>query len=112
MAGQCAHVLDVASLPNVTVQVVPPVAHPLATALVIVSDNAAYTEHALGGHVYTEDETVTRLRALIGSVRGEAAKVSESLRLIQEADRLWSGVRARTARTAERRASRRHLTAE
>ena len=112
MAGQMSHVLDVASLPNVTVQVVPAVAHPLSTALVIVADGAAYTEHGLGGHVYTEDETVTRLRALIGTVRGEAAKVSESLRLIQEAGRLWSGASQHTARTAAQRASRLRATAE
>lgn len=106
MAEQCAYVLDVASRPNVTVQVVPAVAHPLATSLAYVTDSAAYTEHALGGHVYAEDETVTRLRSLIGTVRGEAIPVRASLAMIGEADRKWTGARARTAATGAARASR------
>jgi hypothetical protein len=106
MAGQCAHLTELAGLDAVTVQVVPAVGHPLASASVLVTDEAAYTEHGLGGAVFTEEESVTRLRRLIGSVRGEAMRVRESLRLIQEADERWTGVSRRTQATAERHASK------
>lgn len=112
MAGQCAHLRTMAKLETVTVQVVPAVGHPLATASVLVADDAAYTEHGLGGAVFTEDETVTRLRRLVGSVRNEALPVRASLAMIGEADRRWNGARARTAPTAEQRASRQRVTTE
>ena len=111
MAEQCAKLADVASLETVTVQVVPAVKIPLATALVIVADDAAYSENALSGAVFTGEETVTRLRRLIGTVRGEARPVSESLAMIRRAESSWIGARARTAVTAERRVSRSQQTA-
>ena len=106
MAAQCQRLIEVAALETVTLQIVPAVAHPLATAVAVVSNEAAYTENAMGGSVYTSEESVTRMRRLIGTVRAEAAKASESLAMIQEADRRWSGVKARTAATAARRASK------
>jgi hypothetical protein len=106
MAGQCAHVLDVASRTNVTVQVVPAVGHPLSNALVIVADTGAYTEHALGGSVFTEDESVSRLRELVATVRGEAVPVRVSLAMIREARQRWTGGNRRTAATGEARASK------
>jgi transcriptional regulator with XRE-family HTH domain len=106
MAGQCARLAEIAKLDAVTVQVVPPVTIPLATASVMIAGDAAYTEHALGGAVFTEAESVTRLRRLVGSVRGEARPVSESLALIRKADRSWTGVSQPRAATAGRRASK------
>jgi transcriptional regulator with XRE-family HTH domain len=107
MSEQCGRLAAVAQLETVTLQVIPPVKIPLATALVALADrNAAYTENAISGSVYTDGETVGRLRALIGTVRGEAAKVSESLAMIREAQRRWTGASQRTARTADRRASK------
>jgi transcriptional regulator with XRE-family HTH domain len=103
MARQCERLTEVAGLEAVTVQVVPPVAIPLGTALVILADDAAYTEHGLGGSVFTGDESATRLRRLVGSVRGEARPISESLKLISEANNRWTFVSRRTAvPTAER----------
>ena len=107
MAEQMHRLTDVASLATVTLQVVPPVKINLATATLMVADDAAYTENALAGSVYTDQETVTRLRRLIGSVRGEARPVSESLARIREAERLWkaaAGVSRRTQATADKRA--------
>jgi transcriptional regulator with XRE-family HTH domain len=111
MASQMSHLLAVATLPRVTVQVIPSVLVPLATALVIVTDTAAYTEHGLGGAVFTEDESLTRLRGLIGSVRGEARPVSESLVMIREARQRWTGANRRSAATGARRASKRQAEA-
>jgi hypothetical protein len=106
MAGQCAHVLDVASRTNVTVQVVPAVGHPLNNALVYTADTGAYTEHALGGGVFTEDESVSRLRELVATVRGEAIPVRASLAMIREARQRWTGGNRRTAATVGVRASK------
>jgi hypothetical protein len=106
MAAQCQRLIEVAALETVTLQIVPAVAHPLTTASAVVTEEAAYTENAMGGSVFTSEESVTRLRRLIGTVRAEAAKASESRAMIQEADRRWSGVRVRTARTADKHASK------
>jgi Domain of unknown function (DUF5753) len=106
MAAQCQRLTEVAAMETVTVQVVPPIAHPLTTASAIVTEEAAYTENGLGGSVFTSGESVARLRRLVGSVRSEARPASESLAMIQEADRQWTGVKVRTARTADKRASK------
>jgi transcriptional regulator with XRE-family HTH domain len=106
MAAQCAHLADVARLDAVTLQVVPPVAIPLGTASLMIAGDAAYTENALSGSVYTDEESVHRLRRLISIVRSEARPASESLAMIRRAERQWSGVRARTAATAGRHASK------
>ena len=58
MAAQCAHLAEVAELDAVTLQVVPPVAIPLGTASLILAGDAAYTENALSGSVYTDEESV------------------------------------------------------
>jgi transcriptional regulator with XRE-family HTH domain len=112
MAEQCARLIEVAKLEAVTVQVVGPIKVPLLTALVIVTTDAAYTEHGLTGAVYTDDESVSRLRSLITTVRGEARPVSESLVIIREAEHRWTGVRRHTVAPTAGRASRRHRTAE
>jgi transcriptional regulator with XRE-family HTH domain len=111
MAGQCARLAAMASLDAVTLQVVPPVTIPLATASLMLADDAAYTENALSGSVYTDDETVRSLRRLSTIVRAEARPASESLAMIRKAERQWSGVRARTAATAGRHASKSATTA-
>jgi len=107
MAAQMRYLAEIAARPRVTVQVVPPVGHPLSTAMAIITDEAAYTESALGGSVHTSEDSVTRLRDLVGRVRSEAWPAGESLAMIQEADTRWSGVKVRTAATAARRASKR-----
>jgi transcriptional regulator with XRE-family HTH domain len=89
MAGQCARLGEVAQLDVVTLQVVPPVTIPLATASVMIANEAAYTENALNGSVYTDTETVSRLRRLFDSVRAEARPASESLAIIRRAERQW-----------------------
>jgi transcriptional regulator with XRE-family HTH domain len=111
MAEQCAYLAEVAKLDAVTLQVVPPVTIPLATASLILAGDAAYTENALSGSVYTDDETVRRLRRLITTVRAEARPASESMAMIRKAERQWSGVRARTAAVTADSASRSARTA-
>jgi transcriptional regulator with XRE-family HTH domain len=112
MAEQCARLAEVARLDAVTLQVVPPVRIPLATVSLILADNAAaYTENAVSGSVYTDDETVRRLQRLITMLRAEARPASESLAMIRGAERQWSGVRARTAAPTAGSASKSARTA-
>jgi transcriptional regulator with XRE-family HTH domain len=107
MADQCARLAELAERPGVTVQIVPPTCIPLATALVIVTESAAYTEHALGGAVYTDSESVGRLRRLVGTLRAQARPETETRAILRRAETAWSGVSRPTAATAERPASKR-----
>lgn len=112
MAAQCAHLAQVARLEAVTLQVVPPVRIPLATvSLILADDTAGYTENAVSGSVYTDEETVGRLQRLITMLRAEARPASESLAIIRGAERQWSGARARTAAPTAANASKSAKTA-
>lgn len=63
MAGQMGHLLNVATMPNVTVQVLPAIAHPATQSGFLIADDAAYTEHVIGG---LSSPTRKRLPSLIG----------------------------------------------
>jgi hypothetical protein len=102
MAAQMSQLLAVAALPNVTLHVLPAVAHPATQSGFMVADDAAYTEHVAGGYVYTDEETVTPLARLFDTLRGECYRVSESVAIIRKAGELWTGAsQATAARTAE-----------
>lgn len=91
MAAQMYHLTEMAAMPNVTLQVLPAVAHPATASELIIADNsAAYAEHLAAGGVYTEDETVTRLEWIFASIRGESCRVSESAAIIREAGETWT----------------------
>jgi hypothetical protein len=90
MADQMNRLAEMASLPNVTLQVLPAIAHPAsASELIIADNNAAYAEHLAAGGVYTEEETVTRLEMIFATIRGESYRVSESAAIITRAGELW-----------------------
>jgi transcriptional regulator with XRE-family HTH domain len=90
MAEQMRHLAHVASLPRVTLTVMPAVAHPANASEVMITDDAAYTEHMNGGLVYTEPETMSALAVRFDMLRGECYRVSESLALIRETRDLWT----------------------
>jgi transcriptional regulator with XRE-family HTH domain len=97
MAGQMRHLAGVASLPNVTVQILPAVSHPATQSGFLVADDAAYTEHVLGGLVFTDQETVTALGRLFDMLRSECYRASESRMIIRKAAELWTGESPATA---------------
>jgi hypothetical protein len=102
MADQISHLLAAAALPNVTLQVLPAVAHPATQSGFMVVDGAAYAEHVVGGYAYTDEETVTLLARLFDTLRGECYRVSESVAVIRKAGELWTGAsQATVARTVE-----------
>jgi hypothetical protein len=89
MAGQMGHLAAVAAMPNVTLQVLPAVAHPANASELIVTDSAAYAEHVAGGFVYTDEETVTRLARLFHTLLSESYRASESAAMIEEVGQIW-----------------------
>jgi transcriptional regulator with XRE-family HTH domain len=92
MAEQCAHLLEVASMPNVTMQVLPAVAHPASASELIIADNsAAYCEHLAAGGVYTEPVTVARLELVFTTIRSECYRASDSAAIIRKAEQTWTG---------------------
>ena len=91
MAAQVCHLLEVSAMPNVTVQVLPAIAHPAtASELIIVDNGAAYAEHLAAGGVYTDEEAVVRLERIFATIRGESYRVSESVAIIRKAGELWT----------------------
>ena len=51
----------------------------------MVADDAAYTEHVLGGLVFTDEQTVTALERLFDTLRSECYRASESAAIIRKA---------------------------
>ena len=92
MAAQCAHLLEVAALDHVTLQVLPPVEHPATASGFVIADDSSWCEHVASGGVYSAD-TVSSLARMFDTLRGESYRVSESAAMIEEIRELWaSGV--------------------
>jgi transcriptional regulator with XRE-family HTH domain len=107
MAEQMRHLGDVASLPNVTMQVLPAVAHPANASELIIADSAAFVEHMVSGFVYTDDQTVSSLARMMATILSESNKASDSLAMIERMEATWTrGVSRPTAATAELPASK------
>lgn len=90
MAAQMRRLLDVAAQPHVTLQVLPAVANPGVTSGFVIADESTYAEHVAGGFVYT-GETVSALMRIFDSLRTEAYRGSESLRILEGMAEAWSG---------------------
>jgi transcriptional regulator with XRE-family HTH domain len=97
MAGQMAHLLEVAALPNVTMHVLPAVGHPATQSGFVIADDATYTEHAIGGLVFSEAGTIDVVSRLFDTLRDECYRVSESLTIIRKAGAVWTGESQATA---------------
>jgi Domain of unknown function (DUF5753) len=98
MSAQMRHLIAVAAMPKVTLQVLPAVAHPAnESELIIADDRTAYVEHMVGGYVYTEEETVTTLMMRFDTLRAESWKASESLALIKRMEETWNRLGASPA---------------
>jgi hypothetical protein len=90
MTEQMGHLIELGSLPNVTIQVLPMVMHAGGASGFVITDNAAYAEHVGSGYVFTELETVTALDQLFDSLRAESYRASESAELIREVQDSWT----------------------
>jgi Domain of unknown function (DUF5753) len=86
MSAQFRHLAAVASLPGVTVQVVPPVMHAgLSGSLAIADAGAAYVDTPAGGMVFEDTETVRSLTIRFDAIRGEARPATELAAILSEA---------------------------
>lgn len=90
MAAQMDHLISVASMPNVVLQVMPAITHPVNASELIVTDNAAYCEHVAGGYTFTDGETLSSLDRLITTLQAESYRASESVRLIERVRDVWA----------------------
>jgi transcriptional regulator with XRE-family HTH domain len=100
MEAQLRHLLEVADMPTITIQVLPAVAHPVNASGFLMADDAVWIEHAAGGFVYTEKEVVSGIALRFDSLRGECYRVSESLALIERLEGIWKAGASPLTRTA------------
>jgi transcriptional regulator with XRE-family HTH domain len=104
MAVQLHHLLDMADRPNVTLQVMPEVAHASVASEYLIADDAVWAESVIAGGVHVTPEILTAVEARFDSLRGECMKVSESLALIERLEKAWSGGSRPTRRVKAERA--------
>jgi transcriptional regulator with XRE-family HTH domain len=100
MASQLRRLLEVAVMPRVTVQVLPAIAHPVNASGFLIADDAVWIEHAAGGFVYTDEETVSALAVRFDALRGECYRVSESAALLERLEGIWKAGASPLTRTA------------
>lgn len=91
MSVQLRHLLEFAAMPRVTMQVLPPVAHPAGASGFVVADTACYVEHLLAGYVYVEDEKLSVVAETFDVLRAECHRASESMQIIEEMRQKWNG---------------------
>ena len=103
MAGQAAQLRGKAGLPNVTIQVVPAIAHAGMVGGFALTETAAYVETAVAGQVFEDVEINANLLTRFDTLRSEALRASESLALIERVREEWksTGARAATQGTTE-----------
>ena len=97
MAAQLAHLEGVAGLPNVTIQVVPSIAHAGLLGGFAVAGRAAYVETAVAGQVFEDADIIAGLVTRFDTLRNEAFRGSESLALIERICEEWTASGARAA---------------
>ena len=100
MAAQLAHLGGVARLPNVTIQVVPNIAHAGLLGGFAVAERAAYVETAVAGQVFEDAEIIAGLLTRFDTLRNEAFRGSESLTLIERMCEEWTAAGARAVTQA------------
>jgi len=98
MAAQLRHLLEMAARPNVTVQVMPEVAHASLASAYLIADDAVWSESVVVGGVHVTAEILNAVETRFDSLRGECMKVSESLTLIERLEKSWTGAKAPTRR--------------
>ena len=90
MAEQCSHLVTLAAPPNITVTVMPAIAHNVNAGELILADGAAYAEHTLAGFTYTDDQTVSALAARFDTLRAESYRASDSVAMIERLGETWA----------------------
>ena len=97
MAAQLGCSTGLARLPNVTIQVVPAIAHGGLLGGFALTEHAAYVETAVAGQVFEDPETIASLLIRFDTLRNEAFRASESLALIERITEEWKATGAKAA---------------
>jgi transcriptional regulator with XRE-family HTH domain len=97
MASQLAHLAGLARLPNITIQVVPYIAHAGLLGGFAIAEHAAYVETAVAGQVFEDAEIIAGLRTRFDTLRNEALRGSESLALIERMCEEWKAAGGKAA---------------
>jgi transcriptional regulator with XRE-family HTH domain len=97
MAAQTAQLTAIAGLPNVTIQVVPAIAHAGLVGGFALTETAAYVETAVAGQVFEDAEINASLLTRFDTLRNEALRASESLTFIERIGEEWKATGARAA---------------
>jgi transcriptional regulator with XRE-family HTH domain len=97
MTAQTAQLAAIARLPNVTVQVVPAIAHAGLVGGFALTESAAYVETAVAGQVFEDAEIIASLLTRFDTLRSEALRASESLAFIEQVCEEWKATGARAA---------------
>jgi Domain of unknown function (DUF5753)/Helix-turn-helix len=100
MAAQLRHLLDMAALPNITMQVMPEIEHASMASGYLIADDAVWSENVITGGTYTDLDTFAATVLRFDTLRGECYKVSESLALIERLEQPWSTGVSRPTRQA------------
>ena len=100
MAAQLAHLAGLARLPNITIQIVPEVAHAGVLGGFAVAERAAYVETAVAGQVFEDADIIAGLTIQFDTLRNEAFRGSESLALIERMCEQWKATGAKAATPA------------
>jgi transcriptional regulator with XRE-family HTH domain len=106
MAGQMRHLADVAALPNVTLQVLPAIAHAASASGLIIAGEAVYVEHLAGGVVLMGD-AISPLTRRFDTLRSECRSARETTAQFEEMFEIWTrGASPLTAMRTAMHASR------
>jgi Domain of unknown function (DUF5753) len=89
MTVQMRQLSAVAAMPNMTLQVLPAIAHSATASGFVLADDSAHAEHVTSGYVIT-DETVSAVARMFDSLRAESYRASESLALIERVCSQWA----------------------
>ena len=87
-------------VPNVTIQVLPEIAHAGVLGGFAVAERAAYVETAVAGQVFEDADIIAGLITQFDTLRNEAFRGSESLTLIERRCEEWTAPGAKAATPA------------
>jgi transcriptional regulator with XRE-family HTH domain len=94
MAAQTEHLLELAQMPRITVQILPNQAHSGLNGAFVIAEtpqhiDTVYLETAMGGQVVESAEAAEAMTVLFDALRAEALTGSASLEVIKEAAKQW-----------------------
>jgi transcriptional regulator with XRE-family HTH domain len=95
MAAQAEHVLELAQMPRITIQIIPDQAHSGLNGAFSIAEadqlpHTVFLETAMGGQVIESSEAAEEMTVLFDALRAEALTASASLEVIKEAVQRWN----------------------